>query len=199
MKVRNAFLIVFIGISFIFAQEHIPFEEWDVDKNAPMSEIVPPYFLPNEEVEEFGGSTDDGWEHKLKVKRGYDNTHYYLSAEAWTKKTGAKPHFLDLWYNVIFNKLQLFNLHEGFRRNPYYYLYPATGGTQWPHRFENDQVVELRDGDIWKWPKSPLMSWTLRAASGHMGYEPNQPGDNLDVFDVNMGKKYNPDKKVREE
>jgi hypothetical protein len=38
----------------------------------------------------------------------------------------------------------------------------------------------------------------MRVASGHMGYEPTTPGDELDVFDVNYGKKYQPDRIVRE-
>ncbi|MEO0088391.1 MAG: hypothetical protein ABIK46_03350 [candidate division WOR-3 bacterium] len=199
MKVRNAFLIVFIGISFIFAQEHIPFEEWDVDKNAPMSEIVPPYFLPNEEVEEFGGSTDDGWEHKLEVRAWRDNQFYYISTQAWTKKTGARPYFLDLWYNVIFNRLQMGSLHTGpIRRNPYYYLYPLNGNPQWPNMLVNDQEVELRDGDLWRWPMTPKMSYTVRVASGHMGYLPPVPGDYLSVLDVNGRGKGYPDKTVRQ-
>jgi hypothetical protein len=194
---RNFLILFLIVFSFIFAQEEniIPFEKWEYDKDKPMEQILPVF--SGEESEESGEILSSGWEHKLKVRRWSSGDTNYLSAQAWTKKTGAQPYFLDLWYAIKFNILKMDALHQGYSRTVYHFWYPYQGRPNLPppvYWFSGD-IWELRDGDILSWVGG--YSRTMRVASGHMGYGPDTPGDELDVFDVNYGKKYQPDRRVR--
>lgn len=204
---KKILLAIFIVISFTFTQEYILFNEWNVDKNMPMEKIIPSY-SSSAEAEEVEEETKRYWKKKLYVDKGGNGYPYYIRVAAWTKKTGLRPHFLDLWYNIICNILIFNNLHRGFRRNPYYYLYPSRN-PQIPddtladyimkfHCYMDEQAVELRDGDYieWYWSNSPY-SRTVRVASGHMGYEPNTAGFELDVLAAYSKARYNPDKYVR--
>ncbi|MEO0076398.1 MAG: hypothetical protein ABIK19_01855 [candidate division WOR-3 bacterium] len=96
------------------------------------------------------------WYYWLVVDEG-DN---WIETEAGTGRDGAIPHFLDIWFNWRYNKLNFYKLEEGYMLQDYNYHY-------------NQSTIAA--GNYFEWNDN--YNYAFRIASGHMGYAALRPGD----------------------
>lgn len=139
-------------------------------------EKLPEYNPQGEPTEVIEDSEEDrGWSIGLKIK--WYSTFwmnqppywfYCIRTQAWTKRTGAVPHFKDLWFNWRWNWIKFNQLHTGSMVQNYRYDYR---NETYP-----DSIV---DGMSLIWDPGLNYRFSVRAASGHMGYDPWTSGDAL--------------------
>jgi hypothetical protein len=106
------------------------------------------------------------WTAYLTMTYVEGNPYSEIRTQAGTSRDGATPHFYDLWFNWRWNRLRIGNLHEGSMVQSYRYTYPG-------------EVAWLEDGNVFRFRNNE--NYIVRAASGHIGYLPNTPGDPLSL------------------